>query len=122
LSLFDTPGKWRHRIFVLYVIAMLIAFLLPAPSTPLAELRYADKVVHFGTFLGFALLFYGDRHWKPWWTFVISSVFAGGIELVQWNLPYRDGDWLDFLAGAAGAALGMVLVLWMGRSRGTQRV
>ena len=97
---------------------MVVVFLLPVPSTPLAESRYADKLVHFGIFLGFALLFYIDRHWRAWWTFLISVAFAGGIELVQWTLPYREGDWLDFVAGAAGAGLGAVLVLLIERQAG----
>lgn len=57
-------------------------------------------------FPGVALLFYVDRHRKMRWTFLISVAFAGGIELVQWILPYREGDWLDFVAGAAGDRLG----------------
>jgi VanZ family protein len=92
---------------------MVLAFLLPVPPTPLAESRHVDKLVHFGIFLGFALLFYVDQHWRGWWTFLISVAFAGVIELVQSLLPYRDGDWLDLLAGAAGAGLGVVLAaLW----------
>jgi VanZ family protein len=116
LSLPNNPGSTRrHKIFVLYVVAMLLAFLLPTPTTPLAETRHIDKLVHFGIFLGFALLFYVDRHWRAWWIFLISTVFAGGIELVQSTLPYRQGDWLDFAAGAAGAGLGTVLVLLIER-------
>jgi VanZ family protein len=90
---------------------MLLAFLLPTPATPLAESQHFDKVVHFGIFLGFALLFYRERHWNAWWTFLISTAFAGVIELVQSTLPYRQGDWLDFAAGAAGAGVGAILVL-----------
>ena len=107
--------EWRHKVFVAYVVLVIVVFLLPVPATPLEESRYADKVVHFGIFLGFALLFYVDRHWKPWWTFLISVAFAGGIELVQSALPYRAGDWLDLAAGAAGAGLGAVLVRLGGR-------
>jgi hypothetical protein len=107
--------EWRHKVFVCYVAVVVGVFLLPVPITPLAESRYADKLVHFGIFLGFALLFYIDRHWRAWWTFLISVAFAGGIELVQWALPYREADWLDFVAGAAGAGLGTVLVLVMER-------
>ena len=111
----QTAPGWRHKVFVGYVLAMILAFLLPVPSTPLEEFDYIDKLVHFGIFLGFALLFYIDRHWRAWWTFLISSAFAGVIELVQASLPYRDGDWLDFAAGAAGAGLGAVLVVWSQR-------
>jgi VanZ family protein len=61
-------------------------------------------------FLGFVLLLYIDRASKMVWMLLISFAFAGGIELVQWFLPYRDADWWDFFAGAAGAGLGVILV------------
>jgi VanZ family protein len=105
-----TP-ELRHKAFVGYVAVMVLVLLLPVPTTPLAESKHVDKLVHFGVFLGFALLFYIDRHWRVWWTFLISVAFAGAIELVQWTLPYREGDWADFVAGAAGAGLGALLVL-----------
>jgi len=90
---------------------MVLVFLLPVPATPLSESKYVDKLVHFGIFLGFALLSYLDRRWGVWRTFLIAMAFAGAIELVQSVLPYREGDWRDFLAGAAGAGCGIVLVL-----------
>jgi VanZ family protein len=107
----------RHRIFVAYVALMLVVFLAPVPAAPLAESTNLDKLVHFAVFLGFALLFYIDHASRAGWTLLISCAFAGGIELVQWGLPYRDGDWWDFVAGAAGASLGSVLVLLIERQR-----
>jgi VanZ family protein len=116
MTLFEHPTRdWRHKVFLLYVAVMMLVFLLPVPAAPLAESKYMDKLVHLCIFLGFAALFYIDRHWKVWWTFLISVAFAAGIELAQWTLPYREGDWLDFVAGAVGAALGAVLVLLMER-------
>jgi VanZ family protein len=109
-----TPGI-RHKIFLGYAALITVLFVLPVPATPLSDSRYADKVVHFGIFLGFALLFYVDRHWRVWWTFVMSVAFAGGIELAQWLLPYREGDWWDLVAGAAGAGLGAVLAVMLGQ-------
>jgi VanZ family protein len=100
----------RHKIFVAYVAFMVLVFLVPVPTIPLAEGNHVDKLVHFGIFLGFALLLYIDRASKMVWILLISFGFAGGIELVQWFLPYRDADWWDFLAGAAGAGLGVLLV------------
>ena len=100
----------RHKIFVGYVAFMVLAFLVPVPTTPLAEVNHVDKLVHFGIFLGFALLLYIDRGSKVVWILLISFAFAGGIELVQWFLPYRDADWWDFLAGSAGAGFGVLLV------------
>jgi VanZ family protein len=119
MSLSQHPvPEWHHKIFIGYVGVMVLVFLLPVPTTPLAESRHVDKLVHFGIFLGFALLFYIDRHWRAWWTFLIAVLFAGGIELVQWTLPYREGDWLDFVAGVAGGGLGAILVHLMERQAG----
>jgi VanZ family protein len=117
MSLSKHPApELRHKVFIGYVAVMVLVFLLPVPATPLEESKYVDKLVHFGIFLAFALLFYIDRHWRAWWwMFLISVAFAGAIELVQWALPYREGDWVDFVAGVVGAGLGAVLVLLMER-------
>lgn len=90
---------------------MVLVFLLPVPRSPLTESGQLDKLVHFGIFLGFSLLFYFDRRLKLWWILLISFAFAAAIELVQSVLPYREGDGWDFVAGAAGASVGAVLVL-----------
>jgi hypothetical protein len=44
--------QWRHKIFVYYLTFMALAFLLPLPTTPLAESKHVDKPVYFGIFLG----------------------------------------------------------------------
>ena len=94
---------------------MVLVFLLPVPPTPLTESNQFDKVVHFGIFLGFALLFYFDRPLSIGWILLTSFAFAATIELVQSVLPYRQGDWWDFLAGAAGASVGGAIVLLIER-------
>jgi VanZ family protein len=110
--------EWRHKVFVCYVAVMVMVFLLPMPTTPLAESKHVDKLMHFGIFAGFAFLFWMDQQRTAWWTLFLSAAFAGGIELVQWTLPYREGDWMDFAAGVAGAGLGTILVLWIERQGG----
>ncbi len=102
--------EWRHRLFIVYVLAMLLVFLIPTPDTGI-EVRNIDKAVHFLLFFGFGLMFYLDRHRGPGRIFLISAGFAAVIELVQWVLPFRDVELADFLAGAAGAALAAVLLL-----------
>ncbi len=89
---------------------MVLVFLLPVPNTPLAESKHVDKLIHFGVFLGFALLFHIDRASRVGWTLLNSFAFAAGIELVQWVLPYREGSWWDLVAGATGACVGALLV------------
>jgi VanZ family protein len=104
-----TP-QWRHRLFVVYAVAMLLVFLTPTPDIGV-EFSYIDKAVHFGLFFGFALMFYLDRRANPWRTLLISAILAAGVELVQWVLPFRDVELTDFLAGSAGAALATVILL-----------
>ena len=105
----------RHKIFVGYVALMVLLFLAPVPSTHLAESSHLDKLVHFGIFLVFALLLHADRAPSVWRALLTAFTFAAAIELVQSLLPYRDGDPWDFVAGAAGAACGTLLMLWFAR-------
>jgi VanZ family protein len=118
LSEHPAPEWSRHKIFVGYVVVIVLVFLVPVPTIPLAETRYVDKLIHFGVFLGFAQLLYMDRPLRFGWMLLISFAFAGGIELVQWILPYREGDWWDFVVGAAGASVGTALVLLVARQAG----
>ena len=99
----------RHRLFVGYVVLMLVAFFAPVPTSLPSLPSNSDKVVHFGIFLGFALLHQIDRRSSVWWTLLLSLAFAGAIELVQALLPYRSGDWRDLAAGGAGAVAGIAL-------------
>jgi len=103
-------AEWRHRLFLAYVVVMVLIFLAPSPDTGI-NWSYIDKAVHFVLFFGFALMFYLDRHRGPGRIFLISAGFAGGIELVQWVLPFRDVELADFIAGTAGAALAAVTLL-----------
>ena len=100
------------------MLFLLLLFLLPVPSGPLEETTHLDKVVHFGVFVGFALLLHLDRSSRAAATLLASAAFAGGIEVVQWLLPYRGCDWWDFAAGAAGGAAGAALVFWNARRHG----
>jgi VanZ family protein len=109
----EEGSEVRHRIFVGYVALMVLTFLAPVPATPLAF--HVDKLVHFGIFLGFALFLHADRAPEARWTLLFSFAFAAAIELAQSVLPYREGDWWDFVAGAAGATVGIILMLMIER-------
>ena len=103
-----------RAILVLYVLAMVLVFLVPVPSVALPAPDRFDKAVHFGLFLGFAFLYDLDRRSSAGRTLLVSFAFAGGIELVQWVLPYRSGEWWDFAAGAVGAGAGIALAHLLG--------
>lgn len=108
---------WRHRAFLGYVFFMLLLFLLPVPAGRLDGAQYLDKAVHCSVFLGFALLLHLDTASTAVRTLLAALAFAAIIEILQWILPYRDGDWWDLAAGAAGGAIGAALVLWSARHR-----
>jgi VanZ family protein len=111
-----TP-QWRHRLFVAYVVAMVLVLLTPTPDTGV-EFSHIDKVAHFLLFFGFALVYFFDRKANPGRMFLMSALFAAAVELVQWVLPFRDVQLADFVAGAAGAGAGAVLVLLIRRQVG----
>jgi VanZ family protein len=108
---------WLHSAFVAYVLFMLVLFLLPMPAAPLEGTTHIDKVVHFGVFLGFAVLFHLDRAAGAAPVLLASVAFAAAIEVLQLLLPYREGDWFDWAAGAVGGSAGAALVLWRVRQR-----
>jgi VanZ family protein len=99
-----------RRLFIAYLVVILVIFMMPVPETPLGESRHLDKLTHFAAFLGFAVVYYQTRRTTVGRTFVISCAFAAGVELLQGALPYRDSEWWDFVTGAVGSAVGAVLV------------
>jgi VanZ family protein len=100
----------RRIILWVYGLAMLALFFFPMPRAPFRAPSQFDKMVHFALFLGFAVLYRMDR-WPPIIrVLVVSAGFAGGVELVQGLLRYRSAEVLDFVAGALGALVGVLLI------------
>lgn len=107
--------RLRHRLFVAYVGAMVLVLLAPIPRASRPPMGEFDKLVHIGVFFGFTLLYELDLKPSVARTLLVSFAFAGAIELVQVALPYRAGDWWDFLAGAAGSLAGLLAALLVRR-------
>lgn len=108
-------GTTPHLLFRLYVVAMALLFLLPVPLRFNAVATRFDGVAHFGIFMTFAFLHQFDRRVGPGRTFLLGCLVAGGVELVQWALPYRSAQLVDFAVGAAGAGVGVALSLVVAR-------
>jgi VanZ family protein len=108
---------WPHKAFVAYVLFMLLLFLVPVPAGPLDGATHLDKVIHFSIFLAFALFWHLDSASGAARTLLATLLFAGAIEVLQGLLPYRDSDWWDLAAGAAGGVIGAVVVLWRAQQR-----
>lgn len=66
---------------------------------------HTDKLLHFLAFalLALPLIWQNPRH--TLWLTPAALIYGGTIELLQPNVG-RSAEWLDFLADAAGIALG----------------
>ena len=108
--------SWHVWPALLDAVAILVVGSLRA-APPGAE-RFSDKTLHgiaFGIFAWLAAR--AIRFSRPAWPisrvliagFLASSALGGGLELWQGLLPYRDSEFLDFVADAIGAAIVMLL-------------
>jgi VanZ family protein len=92
--------------------------LVPAPP-PAVDTGW-DKANHLLAFAG--PMFAGcAAGWPARRLAAALLAYGGAIELLQTRLPPRSGDWADWLADAAGIALGALLArAWAGllRARG----
>lgn len=111
-------GPTYARIALLAYAALLFALTLgplPAMRQVYSVVPIVDKLVHAGLFAGLAALLYWNlgmigRGGRLFWAVAMSAVVAGLIEILQAPLPYRSAEWLDFLAGTAGAAGAALLI------------
>ena len=99
-----SPDTLRSIHGVALVICLLAgAYLAFAPFESPPGLAY-DKANHLLAFALMAWLADGgwpgrERAWKRWGWLLSYGLF---IELVQYELPYRDFSWLDLLADFLG--------------------
>ncbi len=113
-KIIEVLPPWVFTAAVL--LAILYLTLVPRPLPPMKILMFphSDKVVHalmFGAVVVAMILDYvrkGGTHLLRFTLFSLAtSVAIGGIiELLQSCMGMgRSGDWYDFMADAAGAAL-----------------
>lgn len=110
------PWRW---LLLLLVTAITILAVVPAPPRDL-DLGW-DKLNHLAAFgaLGLCAVF-GWRGSRQSRLSVLLALLAFGavIELLQLQIPNRDGSWADLGADAIGIGLGAVLaLLWLRRGK-----
>lgn len=95
-------------MFLLACVINVVAVYSPDAPGPEVGVPHIDKVVHL---VLFAVVAWTGRMARvplgP--LMVVLLVHALASELAQTFLPRRSGDWLDFVADAAGIGLGAVL-------------
>ena len=117
----NQPGRlpiWRRLlpwVTLAYACGLVVGTHLPPSEGPDPEIP--DKVLHFGAYLGFGWLLAMSllRFGRPaWWAIPALLVFGAVDELTQ--IPVgRTADFWDWLADAAGIALGAGVVMLSGR-------
>ena len=97
--------KFFKIIFISYTILIVVFAVLPSNPT----VGGSDKLTHYFAFLLWAVL-YRYSFKVGYWNILFSSALLGGfIEIIQSFLPYRSGEYGDFVADLFGALSGMFL-------------
>ena len=98
--------RWR---LIFLVLLVTVGWLALTPAPPRAISTGWDKSNHL---LAFAtLMICGRLAWPRHWPALFAGLLAygGAIELLQLQVPGRDGEWADVLADSIGLALGQLL-------------
>jgi uncharacterized membrane protein HdeD (DUF308 family) len=93
---------------------MLALLLFPVPEAKFHLLGIkSDKWVHVALFGGFAMMLRWNVDSNRLATVIavgITTLFAASIEVVQSFTTYRSAELADFIAGAIGAMLGVIVM------------
>ncbi len=117
-----------HKLFTLYrlwliLLALSIGLLVVLSSLPRGtqdfSFVFADKIIHFGYFMGISGLL--NLYWSSfhrssyvslgWFSVVIVAILGALDEWYQTYRPGRSGNDLgDWLADCAGAVVGYLII------------
>ncbi len=109
-----------YRLTGMLSLIILTFCLITVPKTTLSQVDNIDKIAHFVFFFGLALVAWWEsagrkvKHLGFWIRFLLigcATIGLGGlIEVLQATLTTnRSGDWLDFLADAAGVCCAQII-------------
>ena len=112
----------KYWISMALCILILVLCFINTGSLPEVPMTNFDKLVHALMFLALSgAVFFDNTCYlrraiggqRIFWGSLLLPVGVGGcIEIVQTFLPYRSGDWKDFLFDCVGAILGC-LIGWL---------
>ena len=113
----------RKYPFSVICVAMIWTLsLLPFfPETPLDNVAFIDKWVHFLMYGGTCMVIWVEyvmKHKSPdfeklfFWAWLVPVIMGGVLELMQaYCTTTRNGDWLDFAANSTGVTLAGIVGL-----------
>ena len=98
-----------YRLALLFCLGVISWFAFGTPPSGVVVVA-GDKVLHAAAFMALGYLLDGALPSHSFWKVKLPVLLAYGmfIELVQWQLSYRDFSLLDFLADGAG-----ILLYWI---------
>ena len=112
----------KYPFSVTCICLVCILSLLPFfPETPLNNVAFIDKWVHFIMYGGTCLVIWVEYVLKHktadyeklfFWAWLAPVIMGGVLELMQaYCTTTRNGDWLDFAANATGVTLAGIVGL-----------
>ena len=112
----------KYPLSVTCISLVWILSLLPFfPETPLDNVDFIDKWVHFIMYGGTCLIIwleYVRKHKSPdyerlfFWAWLAPVMMGGVLELMQaYCTMTRNGDWLDFAANSTGVTIAGIVGL-----------
>lgn len=109
------PHLRHYPLSLLCILCIICLSTFPIGEHPeLADVPFVDKWTHMVMYGGLTFLLWAEhlrRHRPPVlsrllvYGFLFPVALGGAMELVQWPIPYRGCEWLDFLANTIGSAL-----------------
>jgi VanZ family protein len=123
--LFDfLERRKKHLVFtplIIYWIILFLATTLPVQSVP--SIAIGDKINHLAAYFVLSCLLYLTLIYQrkseylfnnaAFATIVITSVYGALDEIHQIFIPGRFAEVLDWLADAAGAILGVLIISYL---------
>jgi VanZ family protein len=119
--------KLKEYLFTTLVTAFIVTLsTIPIPEhPPLGDVPLMDKWVHMVMYGGLVFVMWIDHvvrnkrtfSWKARGIMLLYSIALGGVmEVVQAYLTTcRSGEWLDFEADAIGAAVSVLLCIYLNK-------
>ena len=109
----------HYRFSCAFIVIIWILCFIPIPDSPLSHVTLIDKWTHAALYLVLGLLILTEqlRAMKKaklsdliYWIWLFPIAMGGIIEVLQATLTTnRSGDWLDFLADAAGVCCAQII-------------
>ena len=117
MSIVSIIKRYPYSLLCLAAVWYLSVWFMPPEQLEMPSINFIDKWTHLVMYGGTCLVIWVEylrQHrtidWEKtfFWAWLMPVTMGGAIELVQaYCTATRSGEWLDWLADAVGATLGM---------------